>query len=133
MRASVCASSGWTSRSPGSNGVPLFRKIRLDSGEVGRLFDPLNSSASPQDKGKPFDASSTAGAMSSAHFFRPYLLTAISKPRTVPGTPDDRQPSMLSFVSSPLASRYMLRVAFSGARSRKSMNVVRPSAIRISM
>ena len=59
--------------------------------------------------------------------------TAISKPRTVPGTPDERQPSMLSLVSSPFASRYMLRDAFSGARSRKSMNVVRPSAKRISM
>ena len=63
----------------------------------------------------------------------PYLVTAISKPRTLPGTPDDRQPSMLSLVSSPLASRNMLRVAFSGARSRKSMKVERPSAKRISM
>ena len=71
--------------------------------------------------------------MFSAHVRLPYLLTAISKPRTVPGTPDERQPSMLSLVSSPLASRYMLRDAFSGARSRKSMNVERPSAMRISM
>ena len=74
-----------------------------------------------------------AGAMFSAHVRLPYFVTAISKPRTVPGTPDDRQPSMLSLVSSPLASRYMLRDAFSGARSRKSMNVERPSAMRISM
>ena len=71
--------------------------------------------------------------MFSAHFFLPYLLTAISKPRTVPGTPDERQPSVLSLVIAPLASRYMLRDAFSGARSRKSMNVARPSAMRISM
>ena len=74
-----------------------------------------------------------AGAMFSAHLRLPYFVTAISKPRTVPGTPDDRQPSMLSRVRSPFASRYMLRVDFSGARSRKSMNVVRPSARRISM
>ena len=47
--------------------------------------------------------------MFSAHFFR--FVTGDSKPRTVPGTPDDRQPSMLS-VSAPFASRYMLRDAF---------------------
>src|SRR6187431_3124822 len=40
---------------------------------------------------------------------------------------------MLSFVSSPLASRYMLRDALAGAISRKSTNVERPSANRISM
>ena len=53
--------------------------------------------------------------------------------KSVPGTPDDRQPSMLSRVKLPDASRYMSRDAFSGARSRKSMNVDRPSASRISM
>src|SRR5947209_11288289 len=31
--------------------------------------------------------------MLSAHVRLPYFDTAISKPRTVPGTPDDRQPS----------------------------------------
>ena len=71
-------------------------------------------------------------ARSSAHFCLPYFFCAISKPRTVPGTPEERQPSMLSRVSLPLASRYMLRDALPGASSRKSMNVVRPSAIRIS-
>src|SRR6185436_12112229 len=107
--------------------------MRFDSGEVARFFAPFRLSASAYDTGNPFDASSTAGAMFSAHFRLPYLDSAISKPRTVPGTPDDRHPSMLSRVSSPLASRYMLRDAFPGARSRKSMNVARPSAMRISM
>src|SRR5476651_1026195 len=101
--------------------------MRFDSGELARLRDPFRPSASAYETGKPFDASSTAGAMFSAHFFFPYFDTASSNPRTVPGTPDERQPSMLSFVSPPFASRYMLRDAFSGARSRKSMNVLRPS------
>src|SRR3982074_2341124 len=107
--------------------------MRFDSGELARLRDPLSPSASAYETGKPFDASSTAGAMFSAHLRVPYLLTAISKPRTVPGTPDDRHPSTLSRVSSPFASRNMLRDDFSGARSRKSMKVVFPSAMRISM
>src|SRR3954468_10391461 len=101
--------------------------MRFDAGEAARLRDPFSPSASEYDTGKPFDASSTAGAMFSAHFFLPYLFTAISKPRTVPGTPDERQPSVLALVSSPFASRYMSRDDFSGARSRKSMNVVLPS------
>src|SRR3954447_12913993 len=107
--------------------------MRFDAGELARLREPFNPSASEYDTGKPFAASSTAGAMFSAHVFFPYLLTAISKPRTVPGTPDERQPSVLALVISPLASRYMLRVAFSGARSRKLMNVDLRSAMRISM
>src|ERR1700682_6483620 len=107
--------------------------MRLDSGDFARSRDPFSPSASAYETGKPFEARSTAGAMFSTHVFFPYFDTAISKPRTVPGTPDDRHPSMLSFVSAPFASRYMLRDAFSGARSRKSMNVVRPSAMRISM
>src|ERR1044071_4774985 len=105
--------------------------MRFDSGDVARLRDPFRLSASAYDTGKPFAASSTAGAMLSAHERLPYFFSAISKPRTEPGTPDDRQPSMLSLVSSPFASRYMLRDAFSGARSRKSMKVDRPSAKRI--
>src|ERR1035438_1223456 len=40
---------------------------------------------------------------------------------------------MLSLVALPAASTYMLRVAASGARSRKSMKVVRPSAMRSSI
>src|SRR6185295_10083517 len=107
--------------------------MRFDSGDAASPFDPFRLSASAYETGNPFEASSTAGAMFSAHFRLPYLDSAISNPRTVPGTPDDRQPSTLSRVSSPLASRYMLRDAFSGARSRKSMNVARPSAIRINM
>src|SRR5437762_14200417 len=107
--------------------------MRFDSGDLARSFEPLSPSASAYETGNPFEARVTAGAMFSAHFRRPYFDTAISNPRTVPGTPDERQPSMLSRVSSPLASRYMLREAFSGARSRKSMNVARPSAMRISM
>ena len=51
-----------------------------------------------------------------------------------PGTTwNERQPSVLPLVIAPLSSRYMLRDAFSGARSRKSMKVARPSAMRISM
>src|SRR4051812_35384951 len=107
--------------------------MRFDSGDAARLRDPLRPSASAYEIGKPFEASSTAGDRLSAHFRLPYFVTASSKPRTVPGTPDDRQPSTLSRVRSPFASRYMLRVDFSGARSRKSMKVVRPSAKRISM
>src|SRR5579862_1397459 len=107
--------------------------MRLDSGSRARLREPLSDSANAYETGNPFDASSMAGAMFSAHVFLPYFDTAISKPRTVPGTPDERQPSTLSRVRSPFASRYMFRDAFSGARSRKSMNVVRPSASRISM
>src|SRR3954463_10095115 len=107
--------------------------MRFDAGELARLRDPFSPSASEYDTGKPFAARSTAGAMFSAHVFLPYLRTAISKPRTVPGTPDERQPSVLALVISPLASRYMLRVAFSGARSRKSRNFAVPPAMRISM
>src|SRR5437660_11727336 len=99
--------------------------MRFDSGEAARLREPLRPSASAYETGKPLEASSTAGAMSSAQVRLPYLVSAISKPRTDPGTPDDRQPSMLSLVISPFASRYMLRDAFSGARSRQSMNVER--------
>src|ERR1019366_304910 len=40
---------------------------------------------------------------------------------------------VLASVALPAASRYMLREASRGARSRKSMNVVRPSARRTSM
>src|ERR1019366_6554736 len=40
---------------------------------------------------------------------------------------------VLASVALPAASRYMLREAARGARSRKSMNVVRPSARRTSM
>src|SRR3954462_3890167 len=107
--------------------------MRLDAGELARLRDPFSPSPSEHDTGNPGAASPPAGPMFSAQVFLPYLLTAISKPRTVPGTPDERQPSVLALVISPLASRYMLRVAFSGARSRKSMNVAVPSAMRISM
>src|SRR5882672_4742304 len=107
--------------------------MRFDSGDAARFFDLFRPSESANETGKPFDASSTAGAMFSAHLRLPYLVTAISKPRTVPGTPEDRHPSRLARVRSPFASRYMLRDDFSGARSRKSMNVVRPSARRISM
>ena len=78
-------------------------------------------------------ARSIAGAMFSAHVRRPYFVVAISNPRTEPGTPAERQPSVLSRVRLPCASRYMSRLDFPGARSRKSMNVARPSAMRISM
>src|ERR1700712_5624159 len=107
--------------------------MRFDFGDRARLRDPFSPSDKEYDTGNPFDASSTAGAMFSAHVRLPYLSTAISNPRTVPGTPDERQPSVLALVISPLASRYMLRDAFSGARSRKSMKVVVPLAMRISM
>src|SRR5437762_11407150 len=107
--------------------------MRFDSGDLARSFEPLSPSASAYETGNPFEARVTAGAMFSAHFRLPYFDTAISKPRTVPGTPDERQPSMLSLVRLPFASRYMFRDDFSGARSRKSMNVVRPSASRMSM
>src|ERR687892_2180949 len=101
----------------------------FDSGSAASARDPFIDSASAYDTGKPF-ANWIAGARLSAHDFLPYFSTAIWNPRTVPGTPDDRQPSMLSRVSSPLASRYMLRVALAGAISRKSMKVERPSAKR---
>src|SRR5581483_6848202 len=107
--------------------------MRFDSGDAARLRELLSDCASAYETGNPFDASATAGAMLSAHVRLPYFVCAISKPRTLPGTPDDRHPSMLSFVGLPLGSRYMSCDAFSGARSRKSMNVARPSARRISM
>src|ERR1043166_8758486 len=106
--------------------------MRFDSGADPRLRDPLSDSESGYETGNPF-ASSMAGASVSAHERLPYFARAISKPRTVPGTPDDRHPSMLSCVRLPDASRYMFRDDFSGARSRKSMNAARPSARRISM
>lgn len=74
-----------------------------------------------------------AGSINSAQLFCPNFLCAYSKPRTLPGTPEDRHPTMLSRVGLPLASRYMLRVAAPGAFSRKSMKAVRPSAMRMSM
>src|SRR5262249_60063684 len=104
--------------SPTSKNAPFLWKIRFDSGELARLRDPFSDSESAYDAGKPFFASSTAGAKSSAQVRRPYFVSAISKPRTVPGTPDDRQPSMLSRVRLPFASRYLSPDAFSGARSR---------------
>src|SRR5215212_937915 len=107
--------------------------MRFDSGEVGSVFDPLRLSDRAYETANPFDASATAGAMFSAHFRLPYFDTASSNPRTVPGTPDERHPSTLSFVSAPFASRNMFRDDFPGARSRKSMKVVRPSAMRTSM
>ena len=74
-----------------------------------------------------------AGCISSAHGRLPKCLDAYSRPATVPGTPDALYPVMLSRVSLPAASRYMSCDAASGARSRKSMKVVRPSASRTSM
>jgi hypothetical protein len=74
-----------------------------------------------------------AGARSAAQGSFAYRVCASWKPRTVPGTPDERQPSRLSRVSAPVLSRYIVGVAAAGARSRKSMKDVRPFASRISM
>src|SRR5258708_19707771 len=104
--------------------------MRVDSGDRARLRDPFSPSASEYETGKPFDASATAGAMFSAHFFLPYLFTAISKPRTVPGTPDERQPSTLSLVISPPPSRYLLPEAFSAPPPRHTLKLVPPPAMR---
>ena len=54
---------------------------------------------------------------------------AISMPDTVPGTPTARWPLVLAPLTTlPSLSRYMLAVAASGAFSRKSRKVLRPSA-----
>ncbi len=82
---------------------------------------------------KPSRANFTLGATTSAHLALPYLRCAYSKPRGVPGTPTARQPKVESGVALPPASRYMSRVACSGALSRKSRNVDRPSAKRMSI
>ena len=42
--------------------LDFFRKIRFDSGEAARLFDPFRLSASAYEIGKPRVASSIAGA-----------------------------------------------------------------------
>src|SRR6478736_7077757 len=106
--------------------------MRFDSGSAPSAREPFSDSESAYETGNPF-ANWIAGARLSAQDFLPYFETAISKPRTVPGTPEDRQPSILSLVRSPFASRYMSRDDLAGAISRKSMNVERPSAKRISM
>ena len=112
-RASAPAPAARASRRPRRSGrssgrCASIRATRRDS-SIPSGFRPARTRSEI-----PSIASSTAGARFSAHFRLPYLDSAISKPRTVPGTPDDRQPSMLSRVSSPLASRYMLRDAFCG-------------------
>ena len=48
----------------------------------------------------------------------PYFESAAAIPATAPGTPDALYPMMLSLVGLPAASRYMLRLAASGATSR---------------
>src|SRR5690348_8987713 len=83
--------------------------------------------------GNPEEARPMAGCSKSNHGLRPYFLLASSRPRTVPGTPAARQPTRLSLVTLPLASRYMSCDALRGAFSRKSINVVQPSTRRISM
>src|SRR5258707_1083347 len=125
MRVSVCASSGCTSVSPIWKNAPSFWKVCFDSGDEARLFDPLSDAASAYETGMPFPASSIDGAILSAHDRAPYLVSAISIPRTMPGTAADRQPSTLSRVGLPEASRYMSWVAVPGATSRKSTNVAR--------
>ena len=134
MRVNVCARSGWTSLRPVRRGAPLARKIRRDSGS----FSSLERSSSSEriivvGMGNPLYASLIAGATRSVHLRRPYRDCASSNPRTVPGTPDARHPSTESSVGFPEASRYMSRDARAGACSRKSMNVERPLANRISM
>ena len=67
--------------------------MRSDSGSRARLLAVLSDSASSGFTTKPFDAKPIAGAINSAHFFRPYFDCASSNPRTVPGTPEERHPS----------------------------------------
>src|SRR5262249_7514275 len=108
--------------------------MRLDSSNCPSARELRSPFASPYDTGKPVAASSTAGCTRPAHGFLPYLFFAYSRPRTVPGTPAARYPSVLSCVAFPVAeSIYMSRDADIGARSRKSRNVVRPSASRINI
>src|SRR5215469_12878833 len=100
--------------------------MRLDSGNWERESAlALNERICEYEMGKPEEARAIAGCSSSNHGLWPYFLLASSRPRTVPGTPAARQPSTLSFVGFPLASRYMSCVALRGAFSRKSINVVR--------
>ena len=75
-----------------------------------------------------------AGAINAERLIVPYLASAVSMPDTEPGTPTARWPLVLSpFTTLPSGPRYMLAVAPSGAFSRKSRKVLRPSASWIVM
>jgi hypothetical protein len=67
---------------------------------------------------KPSSARRMAGARTSASGLVPNLASASDIPMTAPGTPTARWPTRLLSVGCPAASRYMLRVAASGATSR---------------
>jgi hypothetical protein len=86
-------------------------------------------SMSPCSSAKPLSASWIEGAIRSARFMVPYFSRAYSMPETEPGTPTARCPLVLRPLTTlPSLSRYMLAVAASGAFSRKSRKVLRPSA-----
>src|ERR1700676_2605998 len=106
----VAASWGCISFSPHF----ALKKNRLESGNCdSNLVVPglCNDSERLYDTGKPSDANFTAGSSTSVQDLWPYFLCASSKPRTDPGTPEARQPTRLSLVSLPVASRYISREA----------------------
>ena len=92
-------------------------------------------STSPCSSTKPCSASGSPARSASARFIVPYFAQRQSRgPTTVPGTPTARWPSVLRPLTTlPSASRYMSAVAASGAFSRKSRKVLRPSASCIVM
>ena len=67
---------------------------------------------------KPSRARRIAGSMTRDSGIVPNFASASAMPATEPGTPDARWPYTLLLVSFPFASRYMSRVAASGATSR---------------
>ena len=130
----AAASSGCLKVSPATYFWPLCRKMRVDSGSVPSiLLDPSISPCNTLDMTNPSRANFTAGSTNWAQGLLPYFSCAKAKPDTEPGTPEDRHPKMLSFVGLPSGPIYISRVAFCGASSRKSRNVVLPLAKRISM
>ena len=115
----MVARSACTSVVPGTGGRPPGRKLAAEAGnELSRVLSLRMDSLRYSSTRKPSRASLIAGAITESNGSRPSFWCADVSPATDPGTPAARCPVTLRSVGSPLASRYMSRLAAPGAVSR---------------
>ena len=102
----------------GTRYLERVRRILADAGAVVAREDIGLEAAYWAQLPGLFRYRARAGAITSRSDIVPYFFSASFMPATAPGTPTARCPTMLLFVSLPFASRYMFRLAASGAISR---------------
>ena len=120
--------------SPWRSGSSPRKKIaRVVAKRASAFCSSTSASARNWSTGKPCLASAIAGAASCRSGLVPKRCKARCSPAGLPGTPADEAPKRtLSSSRVPSARRYMPAVADCGAHSRKSNDVVVPSAMRTS-